>query len=225
VETIGESVFSGCAGLTDITFLQNSHLRSIGNWAFWGTGLTDFVAPISLEVIGEYAFVGAPLTSIIFLENSHLTKIDTNAFLNCEQLASITIPNSENVIKAISETIALLECPLKTVKVICQTPDRNNIDTIKLQGGRWINSLQVALAPSLVERQSSDELKLYVQGILNLPGNLFLTYSVIERSGFCELDLSNTDLTKRDIDDMEKSLTCPWKITFRDGTGKMYNPG
>lgn len=56
ITSIGESAFSGCIGLTELT-LPNS-VTSIGNAAFsYCRGLTELTLPNSVTSIGDYAFV------------------------------------------------------------------------------------------------------------------------------------------------------------------------
>ena len=55
ITSIGESAFSGCSGLTELT-LPNS-VTSIGDCAFYGcSGLTELILPNSVTSIGNYAF-------------------------------------------------------------------------------------------------------------------------------------------------------------------------
>ena len=89
--SIGESAFSSCSGLTNITI--PSSVTSIGNYAFaYCSGLTSITIPDSVTSIGSSAFTGSGLTSITI--PSSVTSIGNEAFKGCSGLTSITIPNS-----------------------------------------------------------------------------------------------------------------------------------
>ena len=91
-ESIGESAFSGCSGLTRITI--GNGVTSIGNSAFEGcSGLTGIEIPASVTSIGDSAFYGCSgLTSIEI--PGGVTSIGNFAFSACSSLTSITIPDS-----------------------------------------------------------------------------------------------------------------------------------
>jgi hypothetical protein len=85
-----------------------------------------------------------------------------------------------------------------------------------------IDTLQIALSSSLVENSKID-LEAYVAGILALedPTSNAIIKAISKKSGLFELDLSNTPLTKADVDSMGKTL--PWKVIFSDGERIAYN--
>lgn len=112
VTHIGDRAFYNCSGLTDIT-IPNSVI-SIGEFSFYNcTGLVSISIPPSVTYIELSAFLGCThikeliyadgcttalstgLTSIeeVRIPNS-VTRIGSYAFLECENLTSITIPNS-----------------------------------------------------------------------------------------------------------------------------------
>ena len=56
ITSIGDYVFRGCCGMTELT-LPNS-VTSIGDCAFYGcTGLTELILPNSVRSIGDIAFI------------------------------------------------------------------------------------------------------------------------------------------------------------------------
>ena len=96
VISIGDSAFSGCTNLQNVTFAEGSLLQSIGNHAFYDcASLASIEIPSSVTSIGDYAFYGcAGLESVTFAEGSLLQSIGNYAFYKCKSLASIEIPSS-----------------------------------------------------------------------------------------------------------------------------------
>ena len=90
--SIGDYVFSGCSGLTNIEI--PSGVASIGDAAFYYCSrLISIEIPSSVTNIGSFAFCGCNgLTSIEI--PSSVTIIGAHAFYECSDLASITIPDS-----------------------------------------------------------------------------------------------------------------------------------
>ena len=92
VTSIGNSVFSGCSGLTSVTIPTS--VTSIGSYAFSScTCLTSMDIPNSVTSIGEAAFSGCSGLTSVTIPNS-VTSIGEAAFYGCSCLTSVTIPNS-----------------------------------------------------------------------------------------------------------------------------------
>ena len=95
VTSIGDYAFSGFTNLTSVTFEANSHLATIGHYAFNGCNNTNFTSitiPARVSSIGNSAFGNCSnLASVTFEASSQLTTIDQDAFSNCK-LATFTIP-------------------------------------------------------------------------------------------------------------------------------------
>ena len=109
VKSIGEHAFSGCSGLTSVTFLGNN-VTSIGRYAFSGcTRLPSITIPASVTSIGDEAFNSCSgLTSVTI--PASVTSIGEGVFEYCKNLATITVEdgntvyNSRNGCNAIIET-------------------------------------------------------------------------------------------------------------------------
>lgn len=86
-------VFGGGGIVTDITFEENSKLKVIGEHAFVTAPIKEIYIPDTVEVIGERAFAQChDIEHIYFGESSQLKKIGYNAFDRCYSLETINIP-------------------------------------------------------------------------------------------------------------------------------------
>lgn len=115
VQTIGDSAFAGCAGLTDIdipdsllyidknafkncgslkSLVTGEELLSIGKSAFEGcTGLTEVNISDSsdLNYIGEYAFKNCGKLKAFNMNNNKIAKIEKETFKGCTSLAELNL--------------------------------------------------------------------------------------------------------------------------------------
>lgn len=92
LETIGESAFEGNEGLTSVTL--QSYVTTVGKKAFYNNPNLEVVnLSERLTSIGESAFQDTGVTSLEIPGN--VTRIDQNAFANCEKLASVIFEPSE----------------------------------------------------------------------------------------------------------------------------------
>ena len=70
VVEIAENAFQGWTSLEEIVFEPGSRLERIGDHAFAGTALKEFVAPENLKVIGSDAFDVCPAkNNLVFRGN------------------------------------------------------------------------------------------------------------------------------------------------------------
>lgn len=134
VNEIGPSAFSACSELEKVDIPEG--VTSIGEWTFFGCqALRSASLPQSLTEIGDYAFLYCPsLESIDIPENVKTLGLDSfalcglqnvelhdglemikqSAFVQCEKLTSIVIPNTVRII----EPTAFYGCTaLKTVEI------------------------------------------------------------------------------------------------------------
>lgn len=103
VEYIGNYLFRYCRGLSSVTFVEGSVLKSIGDSAFEGeikiSGgvsedrrpvFTEFEIPATVEKIGRRAFCGCKNLAEITIPDN-VTDIGDNAFKDCIGLSSLHI--------------------------------------------------------------------------------------------------------------------------------------
>ena len=92
VTSIGDSAFSGCSSLSGITIPEG--VTSIGDSAFSGcSGLSGITIPEGVTSIGDSAFSGCSGLSGITIPEG-VTSIGESAFRGCSALSGITIPES-----------------------------------------------------------------------------------------------------------------------------------
>lgn len=100
--SIGDSAFSGCSNLWDITVPES--VTSIGNKAFYGcSSLREIIIPESVICIGDWAFSKCSNLKRIIIPES-VTSIGEGAFFGCSGLIEITIPESVVIIRDCSFT-------------------------------------------------------------------------------------------------------------------------
>lgn len=121
LQKIGDGAFTECKTLTSISFPEESALTSIGEKAFYYSGLTAVTLPSILKEIGNNAFQSTAietlsipasvvtigdsafssnnsLKTITFAEDSSLETIGNYAFSSCTSLAEFIIPASVKTI-------------------------------------------------------------------------------------------------------------------------------
>jgi hypothetical protein len=109
VTSIGDSAFSYCATLTNVT-IPNS-ITSIGNSAFSGcSGLTSVTIPTSVTNLGDYVFESCPSLTAITVEalNSCYGSVDGVLF-NKSQTRLLQCPGGKAGSYAIPDSVTHLE--------------------------------------------------------------------------------------------------------------------
>ena len=136
VTTIEKCAFQNCSELKDVTFQEDSQLRTIeGGYsygAFYGcTSLTSIEIPASVQTIGEAAFEACvKLATVKFDKESRLETIDSRSFYSCP-ITTIDIPAS---VQTIGEA-AFQECTkLATVRF------EHNSQLKSIEGGYYRSS-------------------------------------------------------------------------------------
>ena len=92
--TIGANSFRGCTNLTGALNLPN--LTSLGNAAFYQSGITSVTNLGSITTIGQSTFYGCSHLDNVTLPQS-VTSIGETAFQNCSSLRYIIIPTSQTI--------------------------------------------------------------------------------------------------------------------------------
>ena len=88
VTRIEENAFRACTALTSITFPES--LVSIGDYAFYTSGLTSLVVPNTVQQMGRMAFAGSALTEVSVV--SGVKSLGDYAFAGCK--ATFRLPMS-----------------------------------------------------------------------------------------------------------------------------------
>ena len=104
VTSIGPFAFRFCKFLATVTFAEDSHLKSIGLGAFYGTTsahprFSEIQIPDSVETIGTNAFQNYQDLESITLPAS-LKTIESSAFSSCRKLSEIELPTSLKAIQS-----------------------------------------------------------------------------------------------------------------------------
>lgn len=98
VERIGQLAFNNCTSLTQVNL--PSTIKSIGQYAFTGSGVTSIDIPASVNNIDSRAFEAAKkLQSVRFSANSQLTVLHDHVFMDCEALTSVDFGSNSKVTK------------------------------------------------------------------------------------------------------------------------------
>ena len=123
VTSIGNSAFY-CSGLKSIE-IPNS-VTSIGNSAFYGcSGLTSIVIPNSVTNIGDAAFDCCYRLTNVVIGNS-VTSIGSSAFYGCSGLTSMAVADGNKVYDSRDNSNAIIETATNTLVQGSQ----NTIDNI-----------------------------------------------------------------------------------------------
>ena len=103
LEKIGDGAFYDLKGLANISIPEN--VTSIGNEAFYNTGLTSIDLPANLKTIGRFAFSGTKLKKVVL--PSRVETIGDHAF-SIDSLESVHIPRSLKSISSYSSTTSYI---------------------------------------------------------------------------------------------------------------------
>lgn len=100
VQKIADGAFSGCTGLTSISFPDT--LKEIGNKVFENTSISNLTLSENVEEIGNYAFAdNQKLVEVDLSNNKKLEVINKETFSGCKNLKKIDfgVDSSVNTIK------------------------------------------------------------------------------------------------------------------------------
>ena len=88
---IGKNAFRACSGLKSITL--QPLLSTIGDYAFYGSGLTTLTIPGAVASMGQYAFATCTALTTLTI-SAGVTVIGIYAFSGCTSIQTLTIPSS-----------------------------------------------------------------------------------------------------------------------------------
>ena len=99
LEEIDNDAFQATTKLENITFEAPAKIKTIGTFAFQGSGLTELNLPASLEVVSWSAFGSTKLKKVTVADGSQLQSINTGAFNSCKDLEEFTFEGSSTLNK------------------------------------------------------------------------------------------------------------------------------
>ena len=99
LEIIDNDAFQATTKLANITFEAPAKIKTIGTFAFQGSGLTELNIPASLEVVSWSAFGSTKLKKVTVADGSQLQSINTGAFNGCKDLEEFTFEGSSTLNK------------------------------------------------------------------------------------------------------------------------------
>lgn len=98
LESIADYAFSGHSNLRIITF-GNNNIKSLGQGAFEGCGITNFTIPAGVSSLPSNLFVDCDnLTSIIFEAGSSITQITSDMFSYISSLERIDFGDNNKIL-------------------------------------------------------------------------------------------------------------------------------
>ena len=99
LEVIDGDAFQATTELKNITFEAPARIKSIGTFAFQGSGLTELNIPASLQTVDWSAFGFSKLKKITVADGSQLQSINKEAFNGCKDLEEFTFEGSSTLNK------------------------------------------------------------------------------------------------------------------------------
>lgn len=99
LEVIDNDAFQATTKLENITFEAPAKIKTIGTFAFQGSGLTELNIPASLEVVSWSAFGSTKLKKVTVADGSQLQSINKAAFNGCKDLEEFTFEGSSTLNK------------------------------------------------------------------------------------------------------------------------------
>lgn len=133
--SIGIGAFNGCTGLTSISIPKN--VTSLGGWVFSGcSDLTSVQLSGKIEALTSVEFSNTGLKNLDFLKGTGIKEISGSAFSGCDNLQSITIPDSVATIGS-SAFFHCTNLESVTIPAGVTTIDRsafNNSDNVTIRG-------------------------------------------------------------------------------------------
>ena len=99
LEEIDGDAFQATTNLANITFEAPAKIKTIGTFAFTGSGLAELNIPASLKVVSWSAFSSTKLKKVTVADGSQLQSINKEAFKGCKDLEEFTFEGSSTLNK------------------------------------------------------------------------------------------------------------------------------
>ncbi len=91
VISVPNNFLRGYSKLKEVSF---ENAKSIGDYAFYGTGIESFYFSQFLLSVGDYSFAGTPIKTV---STDYLEYIGDYAFADCTSLTSVILDNTEEI--------------------------------------------------------------------------------------------------------------------------------
>lgn len=138
VTAIPANFLNGYENLTNASFAS---AKSIGNYAFCGTGLTSFNFGENLLSVGKYAFAETDIQSV---SSDYLEYVGDYAFNRCESLETVSL----NLAEEIGE-YAFADCANLTTIALNNITDSDNLPANAFEGCSGLSSITLETIPEL----------------------------------------------------------------------------
>lgn len=96
ISHIGDKSFFNVGSLKKVIWDGASEQSTIGDYAFYGTGITQMDIPDGVDTIGDFAFSSTPLEDIQLPDS--LEKVGMGVFYDCNMLTSVDLPQALDIV-------------------------------------------------------------------------------------------------------------------------------
>ena len=159
VLSIGNEAFAGCAALTALVFSADDdgtqHLESIGDYAFYGSGIDNACIPDTVTSIGVRAFAACESIGMIKLPACQ-TSIDVNAFRNTTNMTTIVIPDGCTCVPRLDiknvKTITIPSSVTGSVQIHQSTVETGLLESLVLPEEATLDLLELSIGNASVNR-------------------------------------------------------------------------
>lgn len=147
ITTLPEKCFNGCRALKTITW--GTTLTTIGNEAFSYSGLETFTLPANITTVGTGAFKVCNSLQSADLSASGITTLSESMFTDCDNLATVQVPNT---LIAIGNDCFHANTSLTSLSFLSNT----QLTTIGEGAFKWSGISSINGMPATLERIEAD---------------------------------------------------------------------